>query len=111
MALLIQALDAEALLVEMQSAIDAGKVRTWEYDSQGDFTHNLEQWKNKAWLRPRVLSDERLIFNIVAPQGQRITKAVYGVYHGRFAEMVLSHFDDKCSWLRATANAEMGDVL
>ncbi|MDQ3032734.1 MAG: hypothetical protein M3Y87_09980 [Myxococcota bacterium] len=111
MALVIHTADAEALLVQIQTAIDGGKVRTWGYDRDGDFTHTAEQWQNKAWLRPRLLNAERLVLNIIAPRGQQVTKAIYGVYHGRFAEMVLTHFDEHCESIRATANAELGDVL
>ncbi|ERJ35113.1 hypothetical protein L810_2257 [Burkholderia sp. AU4i] len=38
-----------------------------------------------------------------------MTKVVYGVYHGRFLEMLLAHFDHSFSNATATAHADSTD--
>jgi hypothetical protein len=90
------------LLSSIKVKIDKGEIRTWSYDKDGDFTHTPDQWKNKAWLRPRDVAGE-LVLGIVAPKGTTLSKEVYGVYHGRFIEMMLVHFDADIA--RATATA------
>lgn len=52
-----------------------------------------------------------LKFYIVRPKGANISKEVYAVYHGRFAEMLLRHFDDRCQSITASAMAEAKDLV
>jgi hypothetical protein len=98
----------KALLRELKEAIAEDRVVTWSYDSDGDFTHLPPQWHRRAWLRPLV-EDDRLIFTILPPRGEKISRATYGVYHGRFIEMLLSHFDQKFHKITATAMPARGD--
>jgi hypothetical protein len=85
-------------------------VRTWSYDSDGDFTHTAEQWNKKAWLRPRE-EDDRLILNVLTPRSTTLSKLLYAIYHGRFIEMLLNHFDGKFKRASASAFASSGDVV
>jgi len=98
----------QQLLVDIKDAIRAGRVKTWTLDNDGDFTHAPEQWANKAWFRP-VVGDDRVVFNILGQTTQNMSKRIYGVYHGRFIEMLLTHFDQKFSRATATALAAAGD--
>lgn len=100
MAIFVETPDAKVLLSQIKAAIDAGRVDTWEYDADGDFTHSAQQWIRKAWLRPTASSDG-LRLRIIAPQGGTITNAIYGVYHGRFIEMLLTHFRSTVSSVSA----------
>jgi hypothetical protein len=102
MAVNISTADPMGLLKAIKLAIDSEQVRTWSYDTDGDFTHTAEQWKNKAWLRPRE-EEGFLILNILAPSKANISTTVYAVFHGRFIEMLLSHFDTE--FKRASASA------
>lgn len=95
------------LLDAIKKAIDEGEIATWEYDADGDFTHKPDQWRNKAWLSPRV-STGALSFGIVGTKSGDMGKLVYGVYHGRFIEMLLSHFDGDFSTASATAQFKAG---
>ena len=90
------------LLAKIKKAIDDKKVETWSYDADGDFTHTPDQWANKAWMRPQV-SQGMLIFGILGQKGVVMTKVIYGVYHGRFLEMLLTHFDLEFSSALTTA--------
>jgi hypothetical protein len=81
----------QGLLTKIKRAIDAGHVATWEYDKDGDFTHTPTQWRRKAWLRPSVESGA-LVLTLIRHKEGVTTQEVYGVYHGRFIEMLLAHF-------------------
>lgn len=84
------------LLNAIKKAIDNGHIETWSYDSDGDFTHNVDQWKNKAWLRPQIYSDA-LELVLVSPHATPLVPIVRGVYLGRFSEMLIAHFDQSIS--------------
>lgn len=86
--------NAPALLKAVKAAIDAGHIETWSYDGDGDFTHTPPQWRSRAWLRPAIKADA-LEFGLLKPQGAVITREIYAIYHGRFVEMMLVHFDDR----------------
>jgi hypothetical protein len=90
-----------SLLAKIKRAIDDRKVVTWAYDADGDFFHTPEQWRKHAWLRPGIQSGA-LNLSIVKNTRIPLTKEVYGVYHGRFLEMLLAHF--RAVFLRASAN-------
>ena len=82
---------------ELNKKIEDGDIETWEVDQDGDFTHSREQWRCKAWIHKPVIpnnEDNQLIFGLVGNKQVSMTKALYAVYHGRFSEMLLSHFDD-----------------
>jgi hypothetical protein len=106
------AANPEKLLDAIRKAIDAGDITTWQASSLGSFTHTAAsgQWKNQAWLRPSV-DEKGIIFNIIRPKGGKVSKEVYAVYHGRFSEMLLAHFDAELSAIRLTALAAEGDII
>jgi hypothetical protein len=108
MAVIVYSSDPPALLRAVGSATKDGKIETWSTDSDGDFTHSPEQWRKKAWFRPK-LSDGRIIFNIFPPQKTVMSSVTYAVYHGRFVEMLLAHFDTQFDRAVATALPSEGD--
>jgi hypothetical protein len=86
----------KAFLNRIKAAIDDGTVATWSYDADGDFTHTPKQWVNKAWLRPSVDETEGTITLVVVHNTDATVK---GVYLGRFAEMLVSHFEGSVSYV------------
>jgi hypothetical protein len=52
-------------------------------------------------LRPKVM-DDRLLLNIIIRKTESQKREVYAVYHGRFIEMVISHFPKLFSTAVAT---------
>lgn len=80
------------LLRLIKEAIDMGDIDTWDYDREGDFTHVPYQWKNKAWFEPQKYQGEKIIFKIIESVRFPLDQDLYGLYHGRFAEMLISHF-------------------
>jgi len=110
MAIRVTTAQPSALLAAIKKAIDERKIETWSYDSDGDFTHTPPQWARKAWLRPSIQSGA-LVLNILNPRGVAITKEVYGIFHERFIEMLLVHFDDHFVDAHASAAVAVGDYV
>lgn len=110
MAIIVTTDTPQTLLALIKKEIDGEKIATWAYDSDGDFSHTAEQWHRRAWLRPRT-EPSRLIFNIFPPRDQTLKRVVYGIYHGRFIEMLLNHFDEKFTRVEATAMGASPDRI
>lgn len=110
MAVIVLTDNPSGLLKSVRNAINNKAIDTWSFDSDGDFTHTATQWVNKAWLHPTVQTD-RLIFTTINPQGKTISTTIYGIYHGRFIEMLLNHFDGKFTQAYATALPDFGDLV
>ena len=118
MALRIRATNPQDLLNKIKQGIDQNRIQTWRYtiESHGEYFSHVtpdKQWVGKAWLKPSISADkaDQLVFNIIRPQNGKISSQDYAVYHGRFAEMVLSHFDKEFSIVWATALPETGDLV
>lgn len=103
MALIVKTSNPNSLLSKIKKAIDSDEIRTWSYDSDGDFTHTPDQWKNKAWLTVKRNGNGELSFGILGQGSVNTSKLVYAVYHGRFAEMLLNHFDLDFSDIKVTS--------
>ena len=99
------------LLNAFKKAIDDGRFVTLLYDSDGDFTHTTPQWKQLAWLRHKIIKDERLILSIIKPKDKNISPEVYAIYHGRFIESMLVHCDSIFKNSIVTAMAYDDDLV
>lgn len=108
MAIIINTDTPQTLLDEIRKAIDSDQVITWQYDENNDFTHASDQYADLAWLRPRIYERE-LRFGIIGRKDHVLTDVEYGVYHGRFIEMLLMYFDKRFTAVTATATLEEPD--
>jgi hypothetical protein len=111
MAINFETSNPAALHAAIKKAIDDKHIVTWTYDKDGDFTHLPDQWAYQAWLRPRLIYPGLLTMNFLGRQDRITTKPVYGVYHGRFIESVLTHFDLLFTGCIATALPADGDWI
>lgn len=102
MAIIVFTSDPKSLLANIKAAIDQGHIETWSYDRDGDFTHTAGQWKAEAWFNPSLGSDG-LYLSLLGRKDVSMSKAIYGIYHGRFSEMLLTHFSYEFSYLYLTA--------
>jgi len=109
MAISVSSPNSTALLEAIKKSIREGRVTTWEY-SNGYFTHTPPQWRGRAFLRPSTYGGE-LLLNIIRPTGTSISTEVYAVYHGRFIEMLLAHFDNLFDSVQASAMVATGDLV
>jgi hypothetical protein len=101
MAIYVTTDNPDKLLTNIIDKIKEKTIQTWTIDSAGDFTH-ASQWKEKAWFRPKTI-DGKLVFGIIGRKDEKMKKLLYGVYHGRFAEMLLSHFDNDIEIIELTS--------
>lgn len=82
------------LRTAIREAIEDGSITTWEIDADGDFTHSPDQWRDRAWMHVAEINPkESILFGIIGRKGYDVTGEEYALYHGRFAEMLLAHFD------------------
>jgi hypothetical protein len=109
MAITVTTPGPQALLAAILKAITERHVETWSY-KDGYFTHTPDQWRHRAFLKP-ITTGTSLVLNIVRPQGENISSEVYAVYHGRFIEMILAHFEAMFDTARATAAVSQGDLV
>ena len=95
MAIYVRLIRSFSLKDEINKLIDQGIISTWDYDRDGDYTHLPQQWKNEAWIHFHECDEtnNQAVFGIISRRSVRLTKTIYAVYHGRFAEMLLTHFD------------------
>jgi len=100
----------QELLDEIRAKMGTTEIDTWTLDSDGDFTHSTPQWNKKAWLRPMV-KDTNLVFRILPPRTSTISSTVYAIYHGRFIEMLLRHFDESFTEAKASSLPSNGDII
>jgi hypothetical protein len=110
MAVTVHCSGPQALLDKIKASIRAEKIVTWAIDSDGDLTHTAPQWANQAWFRA-ALHQDKLVFHILGTKNKKMTKSVYGVYHGRLIEMLLTHFDDDITRAAATSLPIAGDWI
>lgn len=110
MALYFDTTEPKKLLTTFKTLIDQKHVVTWSYDRDGDFTHTPDQWKSRGWFRP-VIFNGRLVMNFLGTKSEKTSAAVYGVYHGRFLESMLTHCDTLFSTGSATALPTNSDMI
>lgn len=112
MSLTVYTTHPRALVNALLKAIDDGAIDTWETTDRRHITHSPAQWRCKAWMKlPKDIGEDTVRFTIIRPKGKSISKSVYAVYHGRFAEMLLSHFDTKITRIEISSLASQGDIV
>lgn len=107
--------DANLLLKSIYENMDMKRIHTWSYDADFDFIYLPDQWCLRAWFRPRLellrQNNRQLIFGMISSRKYTLSKTLYGVYHGRFAEMLLTHFDDMFDNIEVTSLLVPGQDL
>ena len=106
MAIYIETDDPQGLLEEIRRKIEDQTIKTWTIDADGDYSH-VSQWKDRAWMKSYP-GERRISFGIIGRKDENMTKMVYGIYHGRFSEMLLTHFDTSIKTLELTPNGVEG---
>lgn len=99
----------QALLNAFDKMIKDGDVQTWAKDSGGDFSHKAQQWKNRAWLRPNVISGQALEFRILFAKTETQKRLVYSYYHGHMLETFLNHLWSQYSQAEASPQPSGSD--
>lgn len=110
MAIIIQTQNPLQLNERIRQLVVEYPLLTWEVDTDNDYTLILERWRYRAWMRPNTdrQADGELQFGIVSSTRYPMTTTLYAVYHARFAEFLLSHFDREIQSLSITPNLSEG---
>lgn len=100
-----------ALLADIKKAINDKKVKTWSYNAKNEFDHTADNWSGLCAFTVTV-HDGYLHCTAAYPAGQTkwANDAVYGVYQGRFTEMLMNHFNSKFEFIAAGDFKKIGDL-
>lgn len=80
-----------------------GQIKTWKVDSDCDITISNPLWQNRAWFGIYYSDNSNEIgFGIIPANTIRLTKELYGVYHGRLVATLLANFDKHIESLKVT---------
>ncbi len=110
MSIFVSTKEPNRLVEKIRSDIELKKIDTWSVDSDGDFTHSAEQWRYRAWLRAKI-EEGRVVFFIICRKDRNLSVLDYGIYHGRFVEMLLNHYDKECTKIEVTPLATKYDSI
>lgn len=110
MAIFVKTTTPGLLVESIKKKIDEHKIDTWSVDSDGDFTHNTDQWRYRAWFRHSIEAG-RVVFYVICRRDKNMSVVEYAVYHGRFVEMLLTHFDKECDEIEVTPLATSYDSI
>ena len=110
MAIFVRTNTPGMLVENIKKKIDEHKIDTWSVDSDNDFTHNVDQWRNRAWIR-YTIEVGRVVFYVICRRDANMSIAEYAVYHGRFVEMLLAHFDKDCNAIEVSPLATSYDSV
>lgn len=101
MAILIKTSNPGILLRRIRKAHQEGSISTWQMLDEKRFSL-VGEWNQSAWLIPYIdTRNKQLTFGIrFAETGD--LRTIYGVYHGRFSELLLIHFFEWIELLEQT---------
>lgn len=102
MAIIIKTDSPKKLIKALNEAIDNREILTWSVDHEGDYTIARDQWRYHAWFRYKILKPNVLAFGIVQSRKYKMTRDLYGIFHGRFVATLLSHFDNLMNDINVT---------
>lgn len=109
MAIRVYCSEPASLLQTIKDTVPV-QIPPWKVDADGDFTMTAARSTGQGWFRPSVKNDH-LLFNILGRKTKSMTRGTYATYHGRFVEMLLTHFDDRFTRVTATALPDAGDAI
>lgn len=110
MSIYVKADKPAELIKEINELIEKKTIATWSVDSDGDYTHTASQWEKNAWIHP-IVEETRVVFAIWGRKDQNLSIVDYAVFHGRFVEMLLNHFDRLCRSIDVTPLASSYDHI
>ncbi len=95
MAIIIKTDTPDTLLDEIYEGIQSKKVDKWASTADGRLTYASLLWKNEAWFKPQIWVEEKeLRFGLIKRKDRKhISTKLYTMFHTKFVEMLLSHFD------------------
>lgn len=106
MAIYVSSSNPQLLVDKIYEAISQGDIDTWLIDKLHNncLTHKTSdnQWFRKAWIGYQI-EPEQVVFYMIGRAGVSINVTEYAIYHGRFTEMLLAHFDHDFDYIHTSA--------
>ena len=98
MAIYVKTSNPKEIISKIKHGIEKGKIDTWKCDSNDYFRHTQNLWDeiikgNDMFFKP-IYSNGKLIFGLTCNKKQQLPRKPYGIYHGRFIEMLINHCSD-----------------
>ena len=110
MSIFVKSSNPQKLVNAINEKIANSNIDTWSVDKDGDYTHNVTQWRYHAWLHP-IIETDRVVFAIWGRANEDLNVVDYAIYHGRFVEMLLTHFDQQCDSIEVSSLATRYDRI
>jgi hypothetical protein len=110
MAIYVMTEEPSDLVRRIREGINNHNIETWLCDEEGDFTHDTDQWRYHAWMTP-IIEQERVVFGVICRKDRNLSITDYAIYHGRFVEMLLRHFDKVCKDIKVSPLATKYDIV
>lgn len=110
MAIYVSTEKPSELVRRIREGIENHNIETWLCDNDGDFTHDTDQWRYHAWMTP-IIENDRVVFGIICRKDRNLSITEYAIFHGRFTEMLLRHFDKICMNIEVTPLATKYDIV
>lgn len=112
MSIYVKTLSPVMLINSIKDKVRLNEIKTWEVDDDGDMTHTADQWRYCAWIRAKAEPESnRAVFYIICRNDRNLSVSEYAIYHGRFVEMLLKHFDKECENIVVTPLATKYDSV
>lgn len=112
MSIILKTKTPKKLIRLIKDAIDDDRISAWRYDSDGDFTSNLQEMENKGWFHPIVtVPKEELVLAMLGRINAPVTIYEYAIYHSMFVNIILHLFDDVVSDISVTPQPTKYDRL
>lgn len=108
MSVYVKTVNPKKLVADINEKINNSHIETWSVDKDGDYTHTAQQWRFHAWMHP-IVEDGRVVFAIWGRTSEDLSVVDYAIYHGRFVEMLLVHFDQQCEQIEISSLASTYD--
>lgn len=107
---------AQRLVANIKRAVDAGEIQTWRrvvHEGVDYYTHDTssDQWLKQAYIQPSINLNGDLSFYVIGVKNITVDQYTFGVYQGRFIQMMIAHFPDDFNEATATSKADIGDLL
>jgi hypothetical protein len=117
MAIIVTTPNPKGLIATLKSEIEQGHAHTWKYEKHDPapgefFTHTAEDDRlvHRAWFGPFATTNA-VVFTIFSPKNvEVIDHGVWGVYHGRFVELLLNHGSGDMTDIDVTPQAVINEA-
>ena len=107
MAVRIYSGNPEDFLNRLIMDLRSDRIPTWTIDDEGDITISNAKWHQKAWFSIECPQGENMIvFGLIQSKYYRMTKELYGVYHGRLIATLLAYYDTLITEINVSAEID-----